>query len=1622
MDTTAIPDAGVAKLIEAALQDPECVKLCEQSPGVADDFVAYYANTGFDDLVNRAPIDLLGAVMSQRALAQSRPDGEPAVRIFTPTVANDGWSCEHTVVELVLDDCPFIVDSVSSALNEIGRTLILVIHPIVETPRGCESWVHIEIDRESSADVIRGLEKMIRSVLADVRSAVEDWPQMRDRALEISAELVTSPPVGIAEEDVAEAKELLTWLADNHFTFLGYREYVLEDNPDGSDVLVSLPSTGLGILRGDTPTRKSFAHMSPQVQAKAREPRLLVLTKANRRSTVHRPAYLDYVGVKSFDAAGRVVGERRFVGLLSATTYADSATEIPVIRQTIAKAIELSQYPPGSHHARDLLHFCETYPRDELFQVSPEQLIGLGRQVLAIGERRQTRVFVRNDDYGRFASILVYLPRDRYTTDVRKAITQILEQTYDADQIDYVARVSESVLARLHFVVRMPGGRAVPEISIEDLSEQIQHAVRTWDDEFADALHHEFGEERATDLLHEYGSEFPEGYKEDVAPRAAVADLVRLDELREPGDSSVRLHEELGASEDEHNFTLCRLGEPVELFELLPIFASLGAHVIEERPYELPRSDGETAWIYNVGLRLPARSEAVSRADQADRFCEAFLAAWHGQAEVDELNALVAATGISWREVAWIRAWLQYARQLGTPFSYLYSRNVILANGSIAELLVALFRARFDPDLSDEERVPLVAELESRIEAAIDDVASLDADRILRQLHAIVKATLRTNAFQVDESGALRPALAMKMSPGDIPGVPAPVPAYEIWVSSPRVSGVHLRFGAVARGGLRWSDRPEDMRTEILGLVKAQMVKNAVIIPVGAKGGFVVKNPRDPSDRALWMEDGIACYREFITALLQLTDNRIAGDVVPPARTVRLDGDDPYLVVAADKGTASFSDIANAIAIEQGFWLGDAFASGGSHGYDHKAMGITARGAWESVKRHFREDDVDTQTDPITVVGIGDMSGDVFGNGMLLSESLRLVAAFDHRHIFLDPDPDPAVSFAERQRLANLDRSSWADYDAALISPGGGVYPRTLKTVPISDQVRTRLGLPPSVNALTPSELVQAALLAPVDLLWNGGIGTYVKAASESNADVGDKANDAVRVNGRDLRCRVVGEGGNLGLTQAGRIEAARNGVQLNTDAIDNSAGVDCSDHEVNIKILLDAVVSDGDLTVKQRNDLLGEMTNDVAAHVLEDNYRQNQVLGYARAQSADLLPVHERLIHALEERGLLDRQLEALPADHKIEELIAAKQGLSSPELCVLLSYVKIALTTDLSTSGLADEEWFGSVMRGYFPPQLVERFGPWLDKHPLRSQIISTLVANDMVDSGGITFVHRAIEETGASAVEVARAYTVAREVFDLRSIWREISALDGSVSTAAQSALHLEVRRLLDRATRWVLALRGGTVDVGGEIQRFGATVERLAGSANRWLVGSERNRFTEKSEYFVSLGAPRELAQEVATALDRFSLLDIDDIARRYNEEPEAVAELYFAVSEHYGIDGLLSQISALPRSDRWANLARAAMRSDLYSVLAGLTSKVLRSTSADDVAESRIAAWEERNWEGQQRARATLSEIDASGHYDLATLSVALRVLRTLVQQGSGSGHPDDDKSTAKPAAEKAEKP
>ncbi|MFN8147753.1 MAG: NAD-glutamate dehydrogenase [Candidatus Nanopelagicales bacterium] len=1595
------------RAVEAGKADPELDMLVRR----------YYRHTAPEDLVGRDPVDVLGAVVSHRRAAENRPQGTAVVHAFSPSLESNGWSSPHTVLEIVTDDMPFLVDSVTAALGQMGRAVHTVIHPqfvvsrdvagahlgIVDVDHGgaapegsfVESWMHIETDRETDPDDLRQIESTIQSVLRDVREAVEDWPRMVIKAVSVADTLETAPPPSVDPAEVAESVELLRWLADEHFTFLGYKEYLL--NADGTE-LDPVPGTGLGIMRSDRPANRPQGPLSAEVQSFAREPHVLVLTKANSRSTVHRSAYLDYVGVKMFDDAGTVIGERRFLGLFTSSAYLQSVTNVPVLRRTVAGVLDESGFQVDGHSYKDLMQVLETYPRDELFQIEQHELTETALAVMHMQERRQTRLFMRRDRYGRFVSCLVYLPRDRYTTTVRLRMAEILREEFGTDLVDYTARVTESMLARLHFVVRSHRGQTLPSVEHDPLEARLTEATRSWDDEFAEALVDQCGEEEASRLLKAYDDAFPEAYKEDFPARTGVADIRQLEGLAADGDVALNLYEPFDGAAGERRFKIYRRGGAISLATVLPILQQMGVEVTDERPYDVESPAG-VMWIYDFGLRVEA-GQAFELDSLKARFQEAFRAAWNGQAEVDGLNALVVAAGLTWRQAVVLRAYARYLRQAGTSFSQAYIEQCILANVPLARMLVRLFEMRFDPAYAGDRDADTDKQRE-QVELALEGVASLDQDRILRSFLALVGATLRTNFFQPAADGTVKSYVSFKLDPALVPDLPAPRPKFEIWVYSPRVEGVHLRFGSVARGGLRWSDRREDFRTEILGLVKAQMVKNAVIVPVGAKGGFYVKVSPDPSvDRDAWLAEGIACYRTFISALLDVTDNLVDGEVVPPKAVVRHDADDTYLVVAADKGTATFSDIANEVAISYGFWLGDAFASGGSAGYDHKAMGITARGAWESVKRHFRELGVNTQEEDFTVVGVGDMSGDVFGNGMLLSEHIRLVAAFDHRHVFLDPNPDAAASYAERKRLFDLPRSSWAEYTHELISDGGGIYPRSAKSVPISPQVREVLGLPDGVVAMTPAELMRAILTAPVDLFWNGGIGTYVKSSRETNVEVGDKANDAIRIDGGQLRCRVVGEGGNLGFTQLGRIEASRNGVRINTDAIDNSAGVDTSDHEVNIKILLDRVVRDGDLTAKQRNTLLAAMTDEVGHLVLRDNYEQNVLLGNARVQAHSMLTVHQRFIASLEARGDLDRALEFLPTDAEIDALYAAGDGLSSPEFAVLVAYSKITLTDDLLETTIADEPWFGRVLRGYFPEPVAERYETILDSHPLRRQIITTVVVNDMVNRGGITFAFRAGEETGAGPVEIARAYTVAREVFDLPSFWSRVEALDNQVPTAAQCMLFLESRRLLDRATRWVLTARGGTVDVEAEVERFRDTIARLAPQVPDLLVGIEQDRLEARTAELVALGAPEDLARESGALLDAFGLLDIVEVAQATGADAEDVAALYFILSERYEVDRMLTRITGLPRDDRWSALARAALRSDLYSALTGMTRRVLETTRGISEPLERIEAWESQQAEGLARARATLDEIGALEDFDLATLSVALRTIRTLVAQGA----------------------
>ncbi len=1611
----------------------------------------YYRHVASEDLCTKSAEVLAGILDDHLKLAAERPEATAAVRVFRPTLGSDGWTSSHTVVQVVTDDMPFLVDSVAGAISRGsesgGAAVHLVIHPLVEVRRDAaggledvldpqpesidldrpfgqvrESWTTMEIDPLDDQGAAE-LEGRLRKVLADVRVAVEDWQRMRRRCLDIADEVEDGTAADLDPNETAQAVHFLRWMADNHFTFLGYRDYSLTPGEDGESIGAD-QGTGLGILRWDPAMGKQSAVLSDTASRRAHERRPLIITKANARSSVHRPVHLDYVSIKRFDDSGEVVGEHRFLGLFTATAYTESVLKVPIVRDKVRTILGRSGFSPDSHSGKDLLGVLEDYPRDELLQAGVDYLYDVATAVLPLQDRRTTALFLRDDEFGRFISCVVYLPRDHYNTAVRLRIADLLRRTFGGESVEYTTRVSESALARLHFVVRMPHGVPIPGLTDterERLEERLVEATLTWEEKLHTAARDAHDEDEGARLRMQYGRAFPTAYEQRFGMAATLADITHLERVgadeEHPDRTDMVLYK--GDSPDGmRRFKLFRRG-PISLTDVLPRFTDMGVEVVDERPYEVTRADGLSLHIYDFGLRVASEDTwaQLPHEEMRDLFESAFAAVWEGVAESDGFNALVLEAGLTWREVVILRTVAKYLRQTRSTFSQDYLEAALVANPHLARMLVELFETRFDPsryaddgagaDDASGRRAAVAEAVAERILAALDEVTSLDQDRIIRAFLAVVRAGLRTNFYQPADGGGIKDYVSLKVNPRAIPDLPEPRPQFEIWVYSPRVEGVHLRFGPVARGGLRWSDRREDFRTEILGLVKAQMVKNAVIVPTGSKGGFFAKQLPDPSvDRAAWLEEGVAAYRMFISGLLDLTDNRVEGAVVPPRDVIRHDGDDTYLVVAADKGTATFSDIANEVAASYGFWLDDAFASGGSAGYDHKAMGITARGAWESVKRHFREMDVDTQTEDFTVVGVGDMSGDVFGNGMLLSEHIRLVAAFDHRHVFVDPDPDATTSYAERRRLFELPRSSWGDYDASLISEGGGVFPRTLKSIPVSPQMVEALALPADTTSLTPAELMRRILLAPVDLLWNGGIGTYVKASTEENGAVGDRANDAIRVDGSQLHCKVVGEGGNLGLTQLGRIEAALHGVRVNTDAIDNSAGVDTSDHEVNIKIPLSEVVRRGDLTLPERNELLASMTDDVAAYVLRDNYEQNVLLGNARAQEHQMLSVHQRLMHWLEDRGDLDRDLEFLPSDAELMRRSRDGLGLKSPEFSVLVAYTKLALKEDLLPGDLPDDPWFRETLMAYFPPAIRERYGEALLDHPLRREIVTNAVANSVVNRGGITFAFRAMEETGATAEQVARAYVVCREIFGLSSFVAEVEALDNVVSTAAQTRLYLEFRRLLDRSIRWFLTARPTRLDIAAEIGLFQSVVTELGPRIPDFLQGEERERLTRGTARYRADGIPAELAVRTASLLDVYVLLDVVDIASDTGESPEAVAALYFVLSDKFGIDTMLRRVTALPRGDQWDALARGAARDDLYAVLEALTRSVIEISASqrDAGPQARYDVWARANSESLDRARRSLTGITRLESPNLAALSVALRTLRGVVRSGSSAGN------------------
>jgi len=1604
-----------------------------------------------EDMLERGDVsNLYGAAVAYWRFARQYVSTQTKVLVYNPQFEQEGWQTTHTIVSILVKDRPFLVDSIRMALNRQGLTVHLTIHSVFNTRRNeqgqllevlpynaqgtstsnDESIIHLEVDRQTESTVLKKIADELKTVLNDVRLAVDDWQAMRDKMGEVLQELENTPPPPIDSKDITEVRDFLQWLQSNHFLFLGYREYELSVHGDDI-VLHRVPKTGLGILRDkeilptifkmgekEIPLQKvmvtkegfslssppitkaspreissSFAQLPLPLRQLALEPTLLLVNKSNTPATVHRPGHLDYIGIKRINADGVVIGELRFLGLYTSAAYHQLTAETPLIRRKIKYVFEKAGFRRTNYKNRALSYILETYPRDELFQIDSETLFQTVMGILQLQECQQRiRLFVRPDTYGRFFSCLVYVSRERYETDVRHRMEKVLLDAFGGSRVEFNVLLSESVLAQIHFIIYTPTGTC-PDCDIKEIENRLVEVTTTWSEKLQEALLEHNGEEHGSRLFRRYENAFPVAYREYFSARHAIYDIENIENIAPPKqtDSNIgmSLYRPVEAFDNSLRFKLFHAQSLMSLSEVLHKLENMGVTVISEQSYEVRFPNETPVWIQDFGLLHHEKSLEISEVKSV--FQEVFERVWRGDIENDGFNRLALYARLNWREIIIFRAYWKYLRQTGAGFSQEYVEQALVKNPMILCRLRDLFDARCNPTSANTSHTDVI---EQQIKTSLDAVTSLDEDRILRLFLEAILATLRTNYFQHDAKGEPKCYLSFKFDPSKVPDLPEPRPMFEIFVYSPRVEGVHLRGGKVARGGIRWSDRIEDFRTEILGLVKAQMVKNAVIVPVGSKGGFIAKCLPTAGGRDAILAEGIACYKTLMRGLLDLTDNLVGGKIVPPQQVVRHDEDDPYLVVAADKGTATFSDIANAVAKEYQFWLGDAFASGGSAGYDHKKMGITARGAWESVKRHFRGLGINTQTQDFTVIGIGDMSGDVFGNGMLLSPHIKLLGAFNHLDIFIDPNPEPQKSFQERQRLFNLPRSSWADYDSRLISEGGGVFSRRRKSIVLSPQIQTLLGI--QVKSLTPNELIRTMLCAPVDLLWNGGIGTYVKAQTEHHIEVGDRTNDALRVNGQDLRCKVVGEGGNLGFTQLGRIEYALTGGRMYTDAMDNSGGVDCSDHEVNIKILLDAIVRNGDMTQKQRNQLLMEMTEAVAHLVLKNNYLQIQAISTPLSISDQLLDLHGRFIRHLESKGHLDRALEFLPNNKMLAERRAEKEGLTAPELCVLQAYSKIVLYKRLLDSDLPEDPYFKTILDNYFPAPLPERFSALISQHRLRREIIATELTNLLVNHGWIAFVFMLEEDTGQSASDIVRAFMVSWEIFDMQNIFAEIEALDNQIDAQTQIHLIIAARSQIERTVRWLLRHHKVPLDVANTVNALRPGVLQLAEILLSIMGHTDREQLETTVQQFIDAGVPNTLATRVASLVFLLAALDIVEVANTTSVKLEKVAALHFLLGTRFKLHWLRDQIGELPRDNRWTALSRSAVRDELYRTHRSLTTVVLQTNNDTLTPDALLDKWMETKSARIERCQQVLFDLSQVEKPYLSMLSVALREIRNLL--------------------------
>ena len=1563
----------------------------------------FYSNVSPDEVVAHEPEQIYAASLALWRFCAHRDPGMPVVRLYNPRMAEHGWESPHTVLEIINDDMPFLVDSVTALLTERGIGIHTLLHPVITVSRDekgnligllkaddkdamRESVIQAQVDQIGDDAALAELESEIRQVLADVRVSVEDWKPILNKLDEVSTALKKDTPKEV-KEAAAEVEEFLDWLAQNHFTFLGYREYRIGDaRKQGSEFV---EGSGLGLMRDPDYTilrdaGGNFAHWSPEMDEFVTDVSPLLILKANRRSTVHRTAHFDLIGIKHYDSNGKVIGEHAFIGHFTSAAYNRSPRAIPLLRQKIERIIARAGFAPDSHDGKALTNVLETYPRDELFQSSDDQLYHNAIGVLHLTTRPRTRLFVRPDRFGRFVSCLVYVPRERYNTELRMKLGDILSEEFNGRIATWTPTYGNDALARVHFVVAVQSG-GTQDVDVAAVEQRIVDTVRSWGDVLREGLIEKFGEHEGNRLHALYHNGFATGYRDAFNTASAIADIEKMEELCKESPLGLKFYRRLEDPESDVRFKLFHLGRAVPLSDCLPVLEHMGFRVLEEYPFEISRGE-EGIWLHDFYMQS-ADGRPFSLSKLREKLEETFAAVWSQKSDDDRLNRLVLLAGINVRETMVLRAYSRFLRQARIPFSIEYMEEALAGNPGIARSLIALFHAMFDPGTGNDAKArdAEATRISDEIEAALEGVASLDVDSILRRFLNAIQSTLRTNCYQPDEKGQQKNYISFKFNSGGLDGLPLPRPWREIFVYSTWMEGVHLRGGPVARGGLRWSDRKEDYRTEVLGLVKAQQVKNAVIVPFGSKGGFLPKNLPAGGNRDEILAEAIRSYQTFLSGLLDITDNLDGMDVVPPASVIRRDDDDPYLVVAADKGTATFSDIANGIAADYGFWLGDAFASGGSNGYDHKGMGITAKGAWEAVKRHFRELGTDIQTEPFTVIGCGDMSGDVFGNGMLLSQQTKLIAAFDHRDIFIDPNPDPAKSYAERARMFALPRSSWQDYNADLISKGGGIFPRSLKSIALTPEIKEMTGL--KADRVTPFELIHALLKSPADLMWFGGIGTYIKSSHETHADAGDRSNDATRVDATQVRVRVIGEGANLGVTQRGRIELSSHGVKLNTDAVDNSAGVDCSDHEVNIKIALGAVVGAGDMTEKQRNELLAKMTDEVSELVLKTNYNQTLAISLVEARAPALLEDHGRFMRALEARDLLDRVVEVLPPDEELKERRKAGLGLTRPEIAVLVAYAKINVFAELLLSDVPDDPYMERLLLDYMPGPIRTKYKSVLKTHRLRREIIATVAANALVNETGPALYNRLREETGASVGQIVRAFIIAREVFGLPAIAAEVNALDNRIPAATQIEMHLALSDMV--AAQSLRLLQGGRdAAITEAIGFYAPGVDRIAKTAADGVITDfSKKRLSQRTSELVKAKAPKDLAAKVAALELLGGSLDVVDVAGNMGRDVEDVAANYFAAGARFSLDWLRSVSRQIKPADHWERIALVRLMADLRAQQSAIGAAALAQEGVKPGTAS-IAKWAETNAETSERADRLIEELRASGALSVSKLAVA----------------------------------